>query len=55
MDRVAVALLRKLKPEVQAEFLASPEFRELPDADRQRLYELDAVLSETERWRPRRR
>lgn len=42
IDRIAVALLRKLRPEVQAEFLASPEFRELPDADPQRLYELDA-------------
>ncbi|MGW2161854.1 hypothetical protein [Nonomuraea sp. NPDC001699] len=55
IDRIAVALLRKLKPEAQTEFLASPEFRGLPDADRNRLYELDAALAETERQQSRQR
>ncbi|MFI9597707.1 hypothetical protein [Nonomuraea sp. NPDC052265] len=55
MDRVAVALLRKLKPEIQTEFLNSDEFQQLPDVDRQCLYELDAALSEAERQRSRQR
>ncbi|MEU0564990.1 hypothetical protein ABZ297_06285 [Nonomuraea sp. NPDC005983] len=49
IDRAAVALLRKLKPEIQTEFLAGPEFRQLPDAERRRLYEIDAELSQTGR------
>jgi hypothetical protein len=49
LDRAAVAFLRKLKPEIQQEFLDSEEFRSLSGADRERLYEIDAELSEAER------
>ncbi|MFG6194564.1 hypothetical protein [Nonomuraea sp. JJY05] len=51
LDRAAVALLRKLKPEIQQEFLQSEEFRSLSAADRDRVYEIDAELSEAERQR----
>ncbi|MFB4282327.1 hypothetical protein ACBJ59_44030 [Nonomuraea sp. MTCD27] len=44
MDRVAVSLLRALRPEVQQAFLDSEEFRSLPAADRERLYVLDASM-----------
>ncbi|MFG1620173.1 hypothetical protein ACGFI3_46130 [Nonomuraea wenchangensis] len=55
MDRVAVAVLRKLKPEIQTDFLASPELQQLLDADRQRLYKTDAELAEAERQRNKRK
>ncbi|MFB9207639.1 hypothetical protein ACFFV7_41110 [Nonomuraea spiralis] len=38
---------------IAAAFLASPEFRGLPDADRNRLYEIDAALTERQRSRQR--
>jgi hypothetical protein len=49
LDRIAVALLRRLRPEIQQEFLESEEFRSLSAADRERVYEIDAELSEAER------
>ncbi|MCA2228725.1 recombinase family protein [Nonomuraea sp. NEAU-L178] len=55
IDRVAIAFLRKLRPEVQGYFPNSEEFRSLPDADRNRLYEYDAEPAEVERQRARRR
>lgn len=54
IDRIAVAFLRKLKPEFQEFFLNSEEFRSLPEAERNRLYELDAAIAEDERQRKRR-
>ncbi|RSM93764.1 hypothetical protein DMB42_52035 [Nonomuraea sp. WAC 01424] len=51
LDRVAVALLRTLRPDVQTAFLNSPEFRGLPAAERERLYVIDAEMDATRRTR----
>lgn len=48
-DRIAAGLLRRVRPDVAEAFLDSPEWRELPEEDREALYIADAELEELER------
>jgi hypothetical protein len=48
-DELATLIVRAMKPELQKEFLASPEFRSIAPELRERFYEADARLEERER------
>ncbi|MGW4476841.1 hypothetical protein ACWENQ_44920 [Nonomuraea sp. NPDC004354] len=48
-DRVVAQLLRKVPAEVAEEFLAGPDWRDLPALDRQAIEVADAELEELDR------
>jgi hypothetical protein len=50
-DDLAAILVRGMHPAIQEEFLASPEWREMPAEVRDRIAEADARISERERKR----
>lgn len=48
-DRVAAMMLRLVPREVAEQFLASPDFQNLPQEDKDRLYVADALIDEAQR------
>lgn len=48
-DEIAATVIRGMRPELAAEFLASPEWRNIPAELRERVSEADARLTERQR------